>query len=637
MVKNRFISDICLFLLCFTLSAQPRPGSFRQTWEKGPEWLKDAVIYQIYPSSFKDSDGDGYGDFQGIISKLDYLEDLGVSAIWLNPVFASGWQDGGYDIIDFYRTDPRFGDTEKMEELVRKAHEKGMKVILDLVAGHTSIQHPWFQESGTDKDSPHADYYIWSDRLPDEKAEEDFRELMKNPEEGIQGNWMKSPFPRARYYYKNFLPSQPALNYGFAHPDPSRPWEQAVDAPGPKAVKEEMKRIISFWYGKGIDGFRVDMAASLIKNDTDKEAVIAFWREIRSWSDKNWPGRILMAEWGQPKYCLAAGFHVDMFLNNAGRKARRMYFDKRYLADGGAYFSLNGGKPAKKDLYGRKYPRKERVKIRPADMCKTWMDDYTDCLAWTKDWGYYAMITDNHDNLRFNTGRRNSPDQLKVMMAWIMTMQLPILYYGDEIGIRSLAGIPPVEGSTYYESQDEGIERGMARTPMQWDRTANAGFSSAPEGKIYLPVCPDWTPATTYPDYLKWKAEGKKKATAKGSITVESQTGDPNSLLNWTRSLIRLRKSNQAFWADSQFVPVWKESRPYPLAYLRYDRNDNAFLIVLNPTGKKQRTCVCLPEDIHAEGKQTPLLHTGNGTVDVSSGRMKITMGPVSVWIGKLN
>ena len=315
--------------------------------QPGPEWIRNAVIYQVYPSSYKDSDGNGIGDIPGVISKLDYIQSLGVTAIWFNPLFVSGWIDGGYDVIDFYRVDPRFGTNNDLVELVQKAHDRGIKVMLDLVAGHTSDKHPWFLESASDTNLQHSDYYIWSDRLPDAKAEKDLAKMLEDPNymQNTTGKWMKSEYPRAKYYYKNFYACQPALNYGYANPDPSRPWEQGVDEPGPRAVRQELKNILAFWYGKGVDGFRVDMASSLIKNDKDKEAITALWREIRNWSDANFPDRVLMAEWNDPKVCLSGGFNVDMYLNSTGSSIRRMYFDRKHQADGGSYFSLSGGAP----------------------------------------------------------------------------------------------------------------------------------------------------------------------------------------------------------------------------------------------------------------------------------------------------
>lgn len=585
---KKFAIFAASMLGCAMMSAQPAPGSFEQTWTRGPEWLRDGVIYQVYPSSYKDSDGNGIGDIRGVISELDYIESLGVRAIWFNPLFVSGWIDGGYDVIDFYRVDPRFGTNNDMVELIEKAHAKGIKVMLDLVAGHTSDKHPWFIQSSQDTNLQYSDYYIWSDRLPDAKAERELETMLKDPNymQNTIGKWMKSEYPRNKFYMKNFYACQPSLNYGYANPDPSRPWEQGVDAPGPKAVRQELKDIIAFWYGKGVDGFRVDMANSLVKNDKDKKEIMNLWREIREWSDKNYPDHVLMAEWGSPKYCLAAGYNIDMDLNGTKAHNRRMYFDRKHQADGGSYFSLNGGQPSVKDLYGNAWPEdKIDSKTTAAEMIKEYYDYFTDCLESTETMGYFATITGNHDHLRINMGARNTPDQLKVMLTWVLTMPMPILYYGDEIGMRSLVDLPNVEGANH-----NGKERSGARTPMQWTSGETAGFSTCSPDKLYLPVCTEWSPATSYPQYLDWKKNfeaGKVKPIAKGEITVESQDKDPESILNWTRELIALRKSSEALWADSKFIPIFNESQPYPMVYLRSNGKET-FLIALNPTGTRK-------------------------------------------------
>lgn len=585
---KKFAIFAASMLGCAMMSAQPAPGSFEQTWTRGPEWLRDGVIYQVYPSSYKDSDGNGIGDIRGVISELDYIESLGVRAIWFNPLFVSGWIDGGYDVIDFYRVDPRFGTNNDMVELIEKAHAKGIKVMLDLVAGHTSDKHPWFIQSSQDTNLQYSDYYIWSDRLPDAKAERDLETMLKDPNymQNTIGKWMKSEYPRNKFYMKNFYACQPSLNYGYANPDPSRPWEQGVDAPGPKAVRQELKDIIAFWYGKGVDGFRVDMANSLVKNDKDKKEIMNLWREIREWSDKNYPDHVLMAEWGSPKYCLAAGYNIDMDLNGTKAHNRRMYFDRKHQADGGSYFSLDGGQPSVKDLYGNAWPEdKIDSKTTAAEMLKEYYNHFTDCLESTETMGYFATITGNHDHLRINMGARNTPDQLKVMLTWVLTMPMPILYYGDEIGMRSLVDMPNVEGANH-----NGKERSGARTPMQWTSGETAGFSTCSPDKLYLPVCTEWSPATSYPQYLDWKKNfeaGKVKPIAKGEITVESQDKDPESILNWTRELIALRKSSEALWADSKFIPIFNESQPYPMVYLRSNGKET-FLIALNPTGTRK-------------------------------------------------
>ena len=633
---RRIVIAIILVLAGATLAAQPAQGSFTQTWTKGPDWLRDGVIYQVYPSSYKDSDGNGIGDIRGVISELDYIESLGVRAIWFNPLFVSGWIDGGYDVIDFYRVDPRFGTNNDLVELIRKAHDKGIKVMLDLVAGHTSDKHPWFLQSAEDTNLQYSDYYIWSDRLPDKKAEQDLETMLKDPDymQNTLGKWMKSGYPRDKYYYKNFYACQPALNYGFANPDPDHPWEQGVDAPGPRAVRQELKDIIAFWYDKGVDGFRVDMASSLVKNDKDKKEILNLWREVREWSDKNYPDHVLMAEWGSPKYCLAAGYNVDMDLNNTNGHNRRLYFDRKHQADGGVYFSLDGGQPSVRDLYGNPWPEDKIDRTTtPADMLKEYYDYFTDCVESTSEMGYFATISGNHDHLRINVGPRNTPEQLKVMLSWILTMPLPILYYGDEIGMRSLVDMPNVEGANH-----NGKERAGARTPMQWNSGVNAGFSTCSPDDIYLPVCPEWTPANSYPQYLAWKNEyacGRAGTTAPGNITVESQDDDPNSLLNWTRSLIALRKEHGALWADSRFIPIFNAENPYPMVYLRTD-GEESILVALNPTAESRK--LSLSSEISAfrhetagmKGNVAPLLSTGKASYRCTSSCDNLTLGPVS-------
>ena len=632
---KRLFATLTSLLLVFSAFAQPKPGSFEQTWQKGPQWLENAVIYQVYPSSFKDSDGNGIGDIPGVLSKLDYIESLGVNVVWFNPLFESGWIDGGYDILDYYKVDSRFGTNTDLVTLISECHRRGIKVLLDLVPGHTSMDHPWFKQSmQADANQQYSDYFIWSNELPDEKAEKDLQKMLasENPFQDTRGKWMlASEVPgaeRAKYYMKNFYACQPSLNFGFANPDPNHPWEQGVNDPGPLAVKQELKDILAFWFSKGVDGFRVDMANSIIKNDKDKSAIIAFWREIRGWMDENYPDRMLMAEWNNPRYCLAAGFNVDMYLNSTGSSNRRMYFDKKHQADGGVYFSLNGGKESLKDLYGNPWPEDKIDRSMDAEaMLLKYYDSYSESIDWTKDWGYFATITGNHDHLRLNTGARNSADQLKVMMAWVLTQQLPILYYGDEIGMRSLADLPNVEGANH-----NGKERAGARTPMQWDSSANAGFSTCAEEELYLPICPEWTPATSWPLYKQWKAEGAKHPTSKGMITVESQDNDPSSLLNWTRSLIALRKNTPAFWGSSSWEPVVTKGQPYPMVYKRSDGKET-YLIALNPTSSARK--VVIPACADRKVLST-VLSSGKASYKAGSKGDVISMGPVSALIVKV-
>ena len=300
-----------IFLTC-ALACVVAAGASAQNPAQ-PSWLSDAVFYQIYPSSFQDTDGNGIGDIPGIISRLDYIQSIGVTAIWLNPVYVSGWTDGGYDIIDFYRVDPRFGTNSDLVELVEKAHERGIKIVMDLVAGHSSDQCEWFLQSKEAPNLRYSDYYIWPTFKPE-----------KDP---MLSKFVAVDSPRGPYYIKNFFDTQPALNFGFANPDPAHPWEQAVDAPGPMAMRRELKNIMSFWMDKGVDGFRVDMAASLVKNDPDKSETIRLWKEdLMRWFGAEYPEGVLIAEWFNPAQSIEAGFDLDFFCHDGRYNYSSLFF-----------------------------------------------------------------------------------------------------------------------------------------------------------------------------------------------------------------------------------------------------------------------------------------------------------------------
>ena len=231
-------------------------------------WLKNAVFYEIYPQTFYDTNGDGIGDLQGIIEKLPYVKSLGCNAIWMNPCFDSPFKDGGYDVRDYKKVAPRYGTNEDLKNLFAAAHEKGIRILLDLVPGHTSEEHAWFVESG--KEQPSEEYahrYIWTENA------------------FCRGDGM--PFiggeqPRDGTYIINFFKCQPALNYGWREiHEPN--WQQPIDAPAPMATREALKDIMRFWMAKGADGFRVDMADSLVKNDGDEKlGTMGGWKDITS-------------------------------------------------------------------------------------------------------------------------------------------------------------------------------------------------------------------------------------------------------------------------------------------------------------------------------------------------------------------
>ena len=549
-------------------------------------WLKDAVVYQIYPSSFQDSDENGIGDIPGIISRLDYIKSIGVSAIWMNPVFVSGFTDGGYDVIDFYKIDPRFGTNSDLVELVNQAHARGMKVILDLVAGHSSDQCEWFKQSKeADPNLRYSDYYIWPSFKPEIKNERnlagktDYAQLM-NSMNNIVNKFVASDAPRGPYYVKNFFDTQPALNFGFANPDPEHPWEQAVDAPGPMAMRRELKNIISFWMDKGVDGFRVDMAASLVKNDFDKSATIKLWKEdLSKWFKETYPEGLLIAEWFNPEQSIEAGFDVDFFAHDGKYNFSTLFFNT--------------------DRQGKSQPCWFELEGRGE--LKTWYDLYSYQYNAVKGKGYASLPTSNHDFNRPAAAARTTLEQEKVYMTFFLTMPgVPFIYYGDEIGLKQQFGLPSVEGS---------MMRSGTRIPMLWDSSDNAGFSSAPIEKLYIPQDPD-----------------------PNRNTVEKSENDPNSLLNYTRTLIQLRKDYPVIGADADWRLVNGLETPYPMVYERTLGSEKC-IIVLNPTAKKVTT------QIEFQGK-TPEIIGGSYTKasyksNAKKGIDTITLSPVSAIIYK--
>ena len=502
----------------------------------GPDWLSDAIIYQIFPSSFMDSDDDGIGDINGIISQLDYVQRLGANTIGLCPVFCSAWQNGGYDVTDFYHVDPRFGNDVDMERLIHEAHEHGLRVCLDLVAEHTSDQHPWFKSSGQQGHNPYTDYYVWSDTVPgNEWVILERRHRTNEPEIATWGNYGLTDAPRAHFYRKTLYECQPSLNYGFANVDPSDPSQQSIDAPGPKAVLQELLDIMDYWLNKGIDGYRVDLSQALIKNDPDQRENIKLWRQICQWLKAKYPRCILIAEWCQPEQSLEAGFDIDYMMHYGLLGYDALFFPKE-SPDSGiydyCYFDASG--------LGDASP---------------FLENYNKAYLSTRDKGYITIPTSHHDMIRSNYGSRNTIEQLKVKMLFHLTMPgVPCIYYGDEIGLKYQPDLPDKEGARHGTG---------SRTPMQWSNSWNAGFSSCDPRLLYLPI-----------------------DSEHGAITVEEQEKDQNSMLHFTRSLLKLRRENPALGNDGSWKVVSDPSIPYPMIYQR-EKDGQHLVVAINPSGKK--------------------------------------------------
>lgn len=489
-----------------------------------PKWLDNAVFYEIYPQSFLDTNADGIGDFQGIINKLDYIKDLGFNALWINPCFDSPFGDAGYDVADYYTVAPRYGTNEDLKRLFEEAHKRDIHVLLDLVPGHTSIEHKWFKESMKPERNAYSDRYPWTNSV------------WETPE-GY--GCLRGLSQRDGACVLNFFSCQPALNYGFNVR--TRPWQQSPEDEGPQATLAAMMDIMRFWLTMGCDGFRVDMAASLVKNDPDNVATIALWQKVHGALGKEFPEAAMVSEWGEPEKSLRGGFHMDFLLHfgpshyNDLFRCEDPFFSDRGLGDASAFVEryLESREKAGKD-------------------------------------GLICIPSSNHDMVRL--AKHVVGDQKKLAFTFLLTMPgAPFVYYGDEIGMRYVEGLISVEG---------GYERTGARSPMQWDKGVNAGFSAAAKEKLYIPQ----DPAADRP-------------------TVAEQLMDPNSQLNQVRELIALRQAHRALQNRSGIVFVCNGAAKTALAYERVCDHER-LLVVLNPYREAVSFCYdkALGEAVYAFG-----------------------------------
>ena len=487
-------------------------------------WLRDALLYEIYPQSFADSNGDGIGDLRGVLGRLDHLASLGVGAIWFNPCFVSPFVDAGYDVADYRRIAPRYGTDEDMTELVARAGDRGIRVLLDLVAGHTSVDHPWFQEElAADGPHPDGDRYVWRTDPP-----------VRGWTGEIPGTpaWVPSPGPRPGWYLKNFYDEQPALNFGWTSTGEDEPWRDPVDAPGPLRNRRALREIIAFWLERGVAGFRVDMAFSLIK-DYDVErgvrASTAIWREIREWLDAEHPDAVLIPEGTEPRTGAPLAFDADFAL--VIHEAHATLFDNH--AAGVLPFHP---------------PREPYFDAAGRGSTRPFLDAWHRVHEADPD-RLVVMSTADHDFDRLCCGPRTA-EQLGAALTFLFTWgTVPCLYYGDEIGMRYPPGMPDVEAAVC----NPAYNRAGCRTPMQWDDGPNAGFSTADPARLYLPVDPD-----------------------PRRPTVAAQEHDPASTLTLVRELSAVRRAVPALRAG---VPTRVVAEGYPFAYER----GGTHLVVVNP------------------------------------------------------
>ncbi len=480
-----------------------------------PLWYKDAIIYELPIKSFCDGNADGVGDFTGLCEKLDYLQGLGVTCLWLLPFFPSPLKDDGYDIADYVNVHPSYGTLDDFKAFLQAAHERGLRVVIELVLNHTSDQHPWFQRARTaPHGSPERDYYVWSD------TDQRFAQARIIFVDAERSNWTWDPVAQA-YYWHRFFHHQPDLNY---------------DNP---AVVREMLAVLDFWLDLGVDGFRVDAVPYLVeRDDTSCENLPethAIIKAIRAHIDARAPGRMLLAEANQLPADVRAYF-------GDGDESHMAYhfpvmpriFMALHLEDRQPITDVMEGTPAIPDSCQWAFFLRNHDELT--------LEMVTDD---ERDYMYLAYSMNPQARLNLGIRRRlaplvgNSRPRIELLTGLLFSFPgTPIIYYGDEIGMGDNLSLG---------------DRNGVRTPMQWSGDRNAGFSRADPAQLYSPVIMD--PLYGYQ-----------------AVNVDAQESDAASLLHWMRNMIRLRKLFKVFGRGT--MEFLSPPNRRVLAYVRRHRDD---------------------------------------------------------------
>ncbi len=454
--------------------------------EHGLRWWRHAVFYQIYPLSFADSNGDGFGDLAGIISKLDYLSDtLGVNALWLSPFYKSPMRDWGYDISGHTEVDPLFGDLETAELLIEEAHRRGMRVIVDYVMNHTSEEHPWFVESRSSRDSPKRDWYVWRDPKPDGSPPNNWVSVFSGPA------WTLDE-ATGQYYRHTYLPRQPDLNWRN---------EETVDA---------AHDVARFWLDRGVDGFRLDAAHQMMKDPLERDNPPAPHDYDRPWKD--------MGEYDDFVHLYDLG-HPDIHEMHRQIRAVVDEYEQNPFTVGEIHiFDL----PEWASYYGENLDQLHmpfNFHLMACDWDAGSLRVLIEAVLWNVPAGGWTnWFLGNHDEKRLAT--RLGAENARLAALLLLTLRgTPFIYYGDELGMQDVE-IPAGQSRDPWGANVSFLGRDGARTPMQWTSGVNAGFT---DGTPWLPLAPDYE-----------------------QRNVEAESTDEASILNLYRRLIRLRSGSSA-------------------------------------------------------------------------------------------
>ncbi|MEL7375573.1 MAG: maltose alpha-D-glucosyltransferase [Bacteroidota bacterium] len=492
------------------------------TYRRQPLWFKDAIIYELNIKGFFDANNDGIGDFDGLCQQLDYIEELGVTAIWILPFYPSPLRDDGYDIADYYTISSAYGKLEDFKRFLDEAHARNLQVITELVINHTSDQHPWFQRARkAPKDSPERNFYVWSDN--DDKYP-DVRIIFTDTE---TSNWTWDPVAQ-QYYWHRFFSHQPDLNY---------------DNP---QVQEEIFKILDYWMDMGIDGFRLDAIPYLFEregtNGENLPETHEFLKKLRRHVDEKYDNVLFLAEanmWPEDSASYF-GDGDECHMNYHFPLMPRMYMS----------IKMEDRHPIT-DIFDQTPEIPENCQwatfLRNHD--ELTLEMVTDE---ERDFMYKVYASDKTARINLGIRRRLAPlmdnDRNKIELLNVLLMSLPgtpVIYYGDEIGM----------GDNYYLGDRDGV-----RTPMQWNNNENAGFSAANPHSLYLPVIRD----TEYS--YRW-------------INVRRQQSNPNSLLNWTRRLLAKRKEFQVFGRGN--IKFLQPENSRVLAFVR-EYEDETVVVIIN-------------------------------------------------------
>lgn len=501
------------------------------------KWWETTTIYQIYPRSFMDSDGDGVGDLEGIISKLDYLKDLGFETLWISPFYMSAQSDHGYDISDYYHIDPLFGSDADADRLIQAVHNKGMKILFDMVMNHTSIEHSWFKESRESVDSPKRDWYIWRPGKGDKKP---------------PNNWMSMTGKKGwnydsktdEWYYASFLNFQPDLNY--KNPE----------------VVQAMFDVVRYWLDKGVDGFRLDIFNCIGKDESMRDNPFS-WRYFPT-----------------PENNHACFFQEKLYNYNHpdslafSKKLRAVideYPDKFLIGE------VSGDDAVLKQFMGSPSDGLHTVflfELIHYQFSKTFFKTFMEKIETHYPAPYVpTYVFSNHDIGRYISRVQGDLEKAKCIALFQMTNRgIPVLYYGDEIGMTNhdlpikTAQDPLAKQFKWVPKRlaqklDIFLNRDDCRTPMHWSHEANAGFSSSPQ---------TWLPTLQ-------NRKGDVESNADVERNVAAQQNDPTSLLNTHKALLEIRKNSEALKTGQTHII---ESPQDLLVYSRQSSDEHLIILI---------------------------------------------------------